>query len=539
MEGGHTSDNVLLIVGGIYYTINQSILEQNAEFARVIQSKAKSTGPIEAFVIEGDGTLFQYIYDYLRYGKLPRDEDGRLMISQEVRDSLLDEAYRYGLHDLEDEFTAVEQPKSELSDQVRIYNAMSESVLDAKWAEDTWTLGEKTVREGESRRDRLDYYGRKKKEKQQESAERIEYCKFVELLHSLQAPFCITGVLENISTKPFYKSSSVAKLMLPELIAEATLSPFGRGAETVIDTNVRHSYEIDVSDTTKHPAVLDVVKFIDLSSMVGDHIRSSYKTYELRPYKLAIYKQGGHFDAHRDTVRGEGHIGTLVVILNSEYTGGELEVTHGGRTETVTGAYRWVAMYGDCLHKIHPVTSGTRVSLIFDIYSTSKWSECRHNWDAPLGPKEVAVEKARGAEADGELRRAVVAGMHQQLRGYDSAVITLQHLYPACQARPSFLKGGDQLLYDTLQEHFQLAVLPCSLYHLEYHEEGCDGCEENECCVKPLQHSALSAEDSALAKQAAALKTKVSFSCVSLAWLPCNENSKTTLHSIHCTNVGR
>ena len=152
MEGGHTSDNVVLIVGGIYYTISQSILEQNADFARVIQSKAKSTGPIEAFVIEGDGTLFQYIYDYLRYGKLPRDEDGRLMISQKVRESLLDEAYRYGLHDLEDEFTIVEQPKSELSDQVKIYNAMSESVLDAKWAEDTWTLGEKTVRERKNKK---------------------------------------------------------------------------------------------------------------------------------------------------------------------------------------------------------------------------------------------------------------------------------------------------------------------------------------------------------------------------------------------------
>ena len=90
----------------------------------------------------------------------------------------------------------------------------------------------------------------------------------------------------------------------------------------------------------------------------------------VRPYKLVIYKESGHFDAHRDTVRGDGHIGTLVIILNSEYTGGELEVTHGGRTEVVTGPYNWVAMYGDCLHKINPVTSGTRVSLIYDIYGT-------------------------------------------------------------------------------------------------------------------------------------------------------------------------
>jgi hypothetical protein len=50
---------------------------------------------------------------------------------------------------------------------------------------------------------------------------------------------------------------------------------------------------------------------------------------------------------HCNTVHNCCHMGTVVVILNSKYTGGELEITHGGRTEVVTGPYNWVAMYGD------------------------------------------------------------------------------------------------------------------------------------------------------------------------------------------------
>ena len=174
-----------------------------------------------------------------------------------------------------------------------------------------------------------------------------------------------------------------------------------------------------------------------------------------------------------DTVRGEGHIGTLVLILNSDYTGGELEVTHNGHTEVVTGPYSWVAMYGDCLHKINPVTSGTRVSLIYDIYCRKNRSYYRDSsadfWKVPYYRTTPLNTIPRGV---GESQKQkLIEGMREQLRGFDSAVICLQHLYPACQANPDFLKGGDQLLYDFLREHFTLAVLPCTIYRKQYDED--------------------------------------------------------------------
>ncbi len=61
---------------------------------------------------------------------------------------------------------------------------------------------------------------------------------------------------------------------------------------------------------------------------------------DLRPLKIVICREGGYFStSHKNVVRNEGHIGTLVLILNSEYTGGELEVSHGDRTDVVTDTY--------------------------------------------------------------------------------------------------------------------------------------------------------------------------------------------------------
>jgi predicted 2-oxoglutarate/Fe(II)-dependent dioxygenase YbiX len=184
-------------------------------------------------------------------------------------------------------------------------------------------------------------------------------------LGTMWAPFCVRGKLSLYNrSQVVFKSSTIGKLNVPELVAAAAPSPFGRGTETVTDLNVRDSLEISADKL--NPSAL---------SAISNHVEAYFRGLcpntptHLKPYKLVIYQQGGHFDQHRDTVRGDGHIGTVVVILNSEYTGGELEITHGGKTEVVTGPNNWVAMYGDCLHKINPVTSGTRVSLIYDIYA--------------------------------------------------------------------------------------------------------------------------------------------------------------------------
>ena len=285
----------------------------------------------------------------------------------------------------------------------------------------------------------------------------------IKSLEHVYSPFCISGKLSSsFDDCHLVGASTFSKINVAELLEMAAVSPFGRGTETVVDPKVRNSFEVDMKNLCYS------VRY-KLQSEIPLEKLSPGNYLSLRPYKLVLYQEGGHFDAHRDTVRGEDHIGTLVVILNSEYTGGELEVTHHGHTESVTGPYSWVAMYGDCLHQIKPVTSGTRVSLIFDIHKgyDNFWNASRRD--------EEKVEVREGLVAvPSEVKSEICAALEGEIDSYDPLVICLSHMYPACQTEPSFLKGADRLLYDLLQERFEVKVVYCSIYRVYDEEDGED-----------------------------------------------------------------
>jgi hypothetical protein len=234
-----------------------------------------------------------------------------------------------------------------------------------------------------------------------------------------------------------------------------------------------------------------------------------------RLYKLVIYQEGGHFDQHRDTVRGDGHIGTVVAILNSEYTGGELEITHGDKTEVVTGPYNWVAMYGDCLHKINPVTSGTRVSLIYDIYARESVKDTstvfEEEDDEPMERDSFwdkhcyeMVSKCDETKVRGVDAVAIRDAVAEELQKLDSVVICLQHMYPACQAVPGFLKGADAVLYEVLHDHYDVQVVYCSIYRQAPYER-----YESEDHVRGRLFSSFEASDATATNAAEAGRTKL------------------------------
>jgi hypothetical protein len=278
-------------------------------------------------------------------------------------------------------------------------------------------------------------------------------------LSNLLAPFCCKGVITDgvkAVTLPLWGDSTIDNLNLPELIAKAALSPFGRGSKTIYDPNVRNSLEIPATELNEH-------SLCSLSYEMNIHELAPSMDLELRPYKLVIYQEDGHFDEHCDTVRGEGHIGTLVLTLNSEYTGGELEITHGNKTVSVTGPYSWVAMYGDCLHKVNPVTSGTRVSLIYDIYGEP--TRPKELWEELWDNYYRGVQSKFPASPPHAAQKEVIEELDYELAQYDSVVICLQHLYPVSQTVPGFLKGADHLLYEALKDNYAVQVVHAHLIH--------------------------------------------------------------------------
>ncbi|MEL6964767.1 MAG: 2OG-Fe(II) oxygenase, partial [Pseudomonadota bacterium] len=156
-----------------------------------------------------------------------------------------------------------------------------------------------------------------------------------------------------------------------ELIALAERAPFGRGEETVVDTNVRRTWQLasdQVKIGGKHwQQTLDhILDKVANGLGVTDSIDAEF-------YKLLIYDEGSFFVSHRDTEKTDGMFATLVIVLPSQSEGGELVVRHGGREtqldlsvdEPAEAAF--AAFYADCVHEVLPITAGNRLTLIYNL----------------------------------------------------------------------------------------------------------------------------------------------------------------------------
>jgi predicted 2-oxoglutarate/Fe(II)-dependent dioxygenase YbiX len=474
-----SNDGIEFDVGGFHFTILRSDIDKHPDSYLATSVKQEWRHADKSVHIKRDGKLFRYVNAFLVTGRLPTFRSGQ---DEELRDQLRVEADFYNIQELADACSTVDTAAStDTGAAVMSYNTLRSYIA-------------KGARRGA--KISLDY-------PQDDSSD------LVTALKNVWAPSsCCNGKLDisEMAHEPLFGTSTVASLDLPELLAAAQASAFGKGTETLLDDKVRRSLEIPadllVAETLK--------KLVATCNSHSDVQRMHNTGVELRPYKLVIYQPGGHFRKHRDAVRGEGHIGTLVVILNSPYTGGELEVTAEGHTDVVTGPFRWVAMYGDDMHKINPVTSGTRVSLIYDIYAagspqatvteqtsgqpqtatedansqdgaadsdsvSSKESQCltKHElFGGSYARRGELGDDVRGVTAKG--RAKLHTALNEELKTYTSVVICLLHLYPACQAVPGFLKGGDAVLYDLLRDHYDVQVVYCSVYRSYSEDYGDD-----------------------------------------------------------------
>lgn len=157
------------------------------------------------------------------------------------------------------------------------------------------------------------------------------------------------------------------------LIAIAQKAPFGKGNQTLVDTTVRNTWEIDAAKLTFHNS-----RWADFLNKAIARIKPDLglEDYKIAAhlYKLLIYEKGSFFLPHKDSEKEKGMFGTLVIELPSKYTGGELVVTFEGVQEVVSFAndtsnyqINYVAFYADCEHQVKPVTSGYRISLVYNL----------------------------------------------------------------------------------------------------------------------------------------------------------------------------
>jgi hypothetical protein len=128
---------------------------------------------------------------------------------------------------------------------------------------------------------------------------------------------------------PNVEIDSVGRISLPllaaqaeQLIAIATQSPYGRGEETIIDDNVRKTWQI--ASEAVHLSGRNWPKTLEeivAQAAAGLGVEEAISA-EL--YKLLIYDTGSFFVEHRDTEKVAGMFATLVVVLPSVCSGGRI-----------------------------------------------------------------------------------------------------------------------------------------------------------------------------------------------------------------------
>lgn len=181
-------------------------------------------------------------------------------------------------------------------------------------------------------------------------------------LHSLWYTVCAKGNLDkafkDLKNSHILKDITVTKMDSAKLLEAVMFLNQGKNSSEF------KMVEIDTSWLC--PYVLkDVAESCDCAHLFGRHI-SEIKAVKcvLQTAESTSVLSGVVLDHNTNPT----FVGALVVFLDSEFTGGELEVVSDGHATVVTGARSWVVMRKECQYKFHPVTSGTRVCLVYDVF---------------------------------------------------------------------------------------------------------------------------------------------------------------------------
>ena len=210
----------------------------------------------------------------------------------------------------------------------------------------------------------------------------IEYAHnapLTQLLGSVERPgdFCAHGRL--FLPMPTIEVADLGLLSFPvpesqvrALIDVAERAPYGKGAQTLVDTSVRNCWQIDASKLRigGHAWRQTLATILDAAAT---GIGCGVEALVAQLYKLLVYPTGGFFAPHRDTEKVNGMVATLTISLPTNAEGGEIVVRHGDREAVIDmhavepSELAFAAFYADCTHETRPVRAGHRLSLVYNL----------------------------------------------------------------------------------------------------------------------------------------------------------------------------
>ncbi len=293
--------------------------------------------------------------------------------------------------------------------------------------------------------------------------------KLLKALGQVDRPGAVCASCDLPLTMPGLEVDRVGAIRLPldgaqarKLIKQCSQAPYGKGTETLVDTDVRRVWELDPARfKLKNPKWNDLVPSIigEVQQALG--LETTKLTAHL--YKLLVYDKGSFFLAHRDGEKLDRMVATLVIALPSPHTGGELIVTHEGRRHEITfpGAaagheLSYAAFYADCEHEVRPVKNGYRLCLVYNLTVARS-----------RGKKTIAAPRTGAAvTAIGELLRNWPKGDIQKI------AVALDHQYSQEGLKIDMLKGVDRARADVLFDAVEQASCVAHLALLTHWQSG-------------------------------------------------------------------
>jgi predicted 2-oxoglutarate/Fe(II)-dependent dioxygenase YbiX len=257
-------------------------------------------------------------------------------------------------------------------------------------------------------------------------------------LRSVERPgdFCVGGIQEVFM--PTIDVDGVGRIAFPilpvqteRLVEIAEAAPYGRGEETVVDRAVRRTWQIDsakvrIGGRRWEKALAGLVADIARGLGVSEPVAADF-------YKLLVYDTGSFFVGHRDTEKAPGMFATMVLVLPSTHSGGELVIKHLGREVVLDprpdepSEIAFAAFYADCLHEVRPVKTGCRLTLVYNLRFVGK----RRSLKAP----DYRAEHGRVVQ----LLQSWASAEDEP----DKLILPLEHAYTPAALSFSALKGAD------------------------------------------------------------------------------------------------
>lgn len=184
--------------------------------------------------------------------------------------------------------------------------------------------------------------------------------------HRRVAPDDLNLEVEGVGRIRLPISASAAR----KLCAVARPARHGFKDQTRFDTRVRDTWEVPKSrisidqsrwQKTLRPQLERIRRELGLPE--GCRLKAQL-------HNLLVYAPGQFFMPHQDSEKKDNMLGTLVVSLPSQFTGGAMAIAHHEEKMLVGGSAKdltFIAFYADCHHEVRPVKQGYRIVLTYNL----------------------------------------------------------------------------------------------------------------------------------------------------------------------------